>query len=572
MQRYNAPKVKESKGIQLFTTIWLVPFLAMIIALWLAFQYYTKIGPTIEISFKSNAGLIANQSQIKLRDVTVGMVTKISLSDDGKGVIVQAQMNKEVASYLNNKAKLWIVHPDVGSHGVSGLDTLLSGSYIELHGAKEEYTQHQFTGLEIPYIDTEAEGTYYLLSAPKSYNISEGSNVYYRMIKVGRVERVAIAPNGEKINFTIFVHKQYGKYINKKSKFYTQSSFSMDFSQGKLDMNLANISQLVHGGISIYTPLQTLKEENEHYKIAKGDVFPLYKNLAQAKSKQLMDGEENQIYTFVFKNRQHKLEIGSPVEFQGFQVGYVTDIENHFSDNNKRIESKIYALLYTSAFKSREDNNGSFAIERLVSKGLKATLNQALPLVGAEYIDLLFDTHKKAKLVNGGDYIRFPTQTKKRTSNHLLNQVEALITKLINLPLEKLLLSATAIIDDNRKPMKKVLTDIDKIIVKSDKPIAKILKSLEKIMKNVNKTVNELNNLTQNKDLQQLPQSVNHSLQELETTLAEFQTFAQGYNANSQFSAELSATLLELSLAAESIERVSRKLERKPNSLLLGDD
>ena len=125
MQRYNAPKVKESRGIQILTTIWLVPFLAMIIALWLAFQYYTKIGPTIEISFKSNAGLIANQSQIKLRDVTVGMVTKISLSDDGKGVVVQAQMNREVASYLNNKAKFWIVHPDVGSHGVSGLDSLL---------------------------------------------------------------------------------------------------------------------------------------------------------------------------------------------------------------------------------------------------------------------------------------------------------------------------------------------------------------------------------------------------------------------------------------------------------------
>ena len=571
MQKYNVPKVKESKGIQLFTTIWLVPFLAMIIALWLAFQYYTKIGPTIEISFKSNAGLIANQSQIKLRDVTVGMVTKISLSDDGKGVVVQAQMNKEVASYLNNKAKLWIVHPDVGSHGVSGLDTLLSGSYIELHGVKEEYTQHKFTGLEIPYIDTEAEGTYYLLSAPKSYNISEGSNIYYRMIKVGRVERVAVAPNGEKINFTIFVNKQYAKYVNKKSKFYTQSSFSVDFSQGKVDMNLASISQLVHGGISIYTPLQTLQEENKRYKIEKGEVFPLYKNLAQAKSKQLMNGEESQIYTFVFKNTQHKLEIGSPIEFQGFQVGYVTDIENHFSENNKTIESKIYALLYTSAFKNKNDNNGSFAIETLVTKGLKATLNQALPLVGAEYIDLVFDTHKKAKLVKIGEYIRFPTQTEKTASN-LLSEVELLVTKLRKLPLEKLLLSATAMIEENRRPIKKVLTDIDKVIVKSDKSIAKILKSLEKIMKNVNKTVKELNRLIQNEDLQQLPQSVNHTLQELETTLAEFQIFAQGYNANSQFSAELSATLLELSLAAESIERVSRKLERKPNSLLLGDD
>ena len=571
MKKYNVPKVKESKGIQILTTIWLVPFLAMIIALWLAFQYYTKIGPTIKISFKSNAGLIANQSQIKLRDVTVGMVTKISLSNDGKGVIVQAQMNKEVASYLNNKAKLWIVHPDVGSHGVSGLDTLLSGSYIELHGIKEEYTQHQFVGLESPYIDTDAEGTYYLLSAPKSYNISEGSNVYYRMIKVGRVERVGIAPNGEKINFTIFVEKQYTQYVNKKSKFYAQSSFSLDFSQGKLDMRIASMSHLVHGGISIYTPLHTLKSNNNQYKIAKEDVFPLYKNLNQLKSKRLMDGEESSIYTFVFKNIQHKLEIGSPIEFQGFQVGYVTDIENHFTEGNHSVNSTIYGLLYTSAFVEKRESNGNFALATLVRKGLKATLNKTLPFVGADYIDLIFDTKTNKTLVKIGEYTRFPTQTEKKSSN-LLGNVDLLITKLKNLPLEKLLLSATKMIDENRRPIKKVLTDIDKIIVKSDKPIEKIFTDLEKVINNINNIVNDLSNFTNNDDLQQLPQSINHSLQELEFTLSEFQNFAQGYNANSKFSAELSATLLELSLAAESIGRISRKLERKPNSLLLGDD
>jgi len=65
MRHYNAPKVKESRGIQLLTTIWLVPFLALVIALWLAYQYYIKIGPTITIRFKSNAGLIENQSPIK---------------------------------------------------------------------------------------------------------------------------------------------------------------------------------------------------------------------------------------------------------------------------------------------------------------------------------------------------------------------------------------------------------------------------------------------------------------------------------------------------------------------------
>jgi len=565
MQKYNAPRVKESKRIQLLTTIWLVPFLAMVIALWLAFKYYAEIGPTIKISFKSNAGLIANQSQIKLRDVTVGMVTKISLSNDGKGVVVQAQMNKEVSEYLNNKAKLWIVHPDIGSHGVSGLDTLLSGSYIELHGVKDESTQRHFIGLENPYLDTEAQGKYYLLSAPESYNITEGSNVYYRMIKVGRVERVGIAPNGEKINFTIFVEDKYSNYINKKSKFYTQSSFSVDFSQAKIDMHLASLSQLVHGGISIYTPIQSLKEKGKKYKVLKGELFPLYKSLSQLKSKQLMNGKKSQIYTFIFTKAKHKLEIGSPVEFQGFQVGYITDIESRFNDYNNTMESKIYALLYTSSFTNNIENNNSSNLEKLVENGLKAKLASAIPMVGAEYIDLIFDKKIKAKIVNQDNNLIFPTISKESSTNNIIDDTKKLLVKLEKLPLENLLKSATALIDDSRKPMKKILTNVDSILIKSKKPIKQILKDLEKTMKNINK-------LSKNEALQQIPQNTNRTLQELEQTLQELQTFTQGYDMNSQFSAELSATLRELSIAAESIGRVSRKLEKKPNSLLLGDD
>ena len=563
MQKYNAPKVKESKKIQLLTTIWLVPFLAMIIALWLAFQYYAKIGTTIKISFKSNAGLIANQSQIKLRDVTVGMVTKISLSNDGKGVIVQAQMNKEVSKYLNNKAKLWIVHPDVGSHGVSGLDTLLSGSYIELHGVKDESTQRYFVGLEDPYLDTEAQGKYYLLSAPQSYNISEGSNVYYRMIKVGRVERVGIAPNGEKINFTIFVEDKYSNYINKKSKFYAQSSFSIDFSRAKVDMQLSSLSQIVHGGISIYTPLQTLKDRE--YKVKKGEVFPLYKNLSQLKVKQLMSGEDSRVYSFVFSKTEHKLEIGSPVEFQGFQVGYITDIESQFNEKNSSIESKVYAIIYSSIFKNNINENSNLAIERLVRNGLKAEIDSTIPMIGAEYINLVFNNSIKAEIINKDKYPIFPTTQKIVSTSNIINSTKKLIEKLEKLPLESLLNSATALIEDSRKPVKKILTDVDKVVIHSQKSIDKILKNLEKTMKNINE-------LSKNEALQQLPENTNRTLLELERTLQELQTFAQGYDVNSQFSAELSATLHELSLAAESIGRVSRKLEKKPNSLLLGDD
>jgi len=551
-KKYNAPRIKESKGIQLLTSIWLVPFIAMVIALWLAYQYYSKIGPTIEINFKSNAGLVANQSQLKLRDVTIGMVTKISLSKDGKGVTVQVKVNKDVEKYLNEKAKFWIVHADVGSHGVSGLDTLLSGSYIELYGVKEQKTKYTFDGLSKAHIDKNAEGKYYLLSAPNSNNISEGSHVYYRMIKVGSVERVAISPDGKKVNFTIFVEGKYTSFINDQSQFYTNSSFSLDFSKGKVDMSLASVSQLVHGGISIYTPLQSIGQKNTKEKKEK-HVFPLYKNLSEMKAKHLMTGAQEKVYAFNFKE-EHKLEIGSPIEFNGFQVGYVTDIQNKFILSTKKVNSKIFAILYTKAFtNSAKESDGAKVIKKLVEHGLRASIEATLPVIGSDFINLTFDNTQSRTIDNNTTYPLFPT-IKKEESSNLLHEVEALVVKIEKLPLENVLISATKLLDDNNKP------------------IQNLLKDLRKTINNFNITVNNMNKFTEQESLQKLPEELTITMHDLSNTLQRVQELTQEYGADSTFAAELALTLKELTLTAESMGRISLKLEKKPNILILGDD
>ncbi len=553
MKKYNAPKVKESKGVQVLTTIWLVPFLAMIIALWLAFQYYTKLGPTIQISFESNAGLVANQSQIKLRDVTIGMVTKISLAKDGEGVVVEAQMNKEVSPYLNDKAKFWIVHPDVGSHGISGLDTLVSGSYIELYGVKEEETKKQFIGLEKPYIDREAKGEYYLLAAPSSYNINDGSNVYYRMLKVGRVEHVGIAPNGKQINFTIFIKDAYCKYVNQKSRFYASSSVAVDFSQGKLDISVASISQIIHGGISIYTPVQTIQMEHNS-SISQEKVFPLYKNLSEMKEKHLMRGIDNKIYKFNFKNSINKLDVGSPVEFNGFQVGYVTDIDSHFDETNQSIKSDVYAIIHTKAFSSESGKKeGSKMLEELVHNGLKAQLNSNIPMVGSKFIDLVFKADKNNTLVVDNNFTCFPT-IETREDSSIMDEVKNVLVKIEKLKLEKLLDSATTLLDQNQKP------------------VHDILKDLRKTINHFDRSIKDLNKITKQDSLKQLPEDIQTTLTQLTATLEEVQRLSKDYNADSIFASELSITLKELTATAESMGIISHKLERKPNALLLGDD
>ena len=557
-KKYNAPKIKKSKGIQFLTTIWLVPIIAMSIALWLAYQYYSKIGPTIELTFKENAGLVANQSQLKLRNVNIGMVTKISLSKDGDGVTVQVKVNKEVSNYLNEKAKFWIVHADVGSHGVSGLDTILSGAYIELYGVKERKTKLKFIGLDKPYIDKDAAGRYYILSAPNSNNIVEGSHVYYRMIEVGRVERVAISADGKKVNFTLFVKEKYVPYVNEESQFYTNSSFTLDFSRGKLDMNIASVSQLVHGGISIYTPLQSIGKE--HNQTKQRQVFPLYKSLSEMKAKHLRQGFDDRVYAFKFSETTKKLEIGSPVEFNGFQVGYVTDIKSHFSKASHSVESIVYALIHTKAFTNSQEKKGNQVIEELVKKGLKASLDSTIPMIGSNYINLVFDNKKIATIIKTKEYDYFPTM-KKVVSSNLLHDTQKLIQKLEKLPLENLLISADKLLKENNAPIKNLLKDLRKTV-----------NNVNKLIKNFDKTASNLDKFTKKQSFQNLPEELSQTIQELTVTLEKVQTLSNDYGADSKFASELSLTLRELAITAESMGRISLKLEKKPNALILGDD
>ncbi len=548
MKKYNAPKVKESRGIRILTSIWLVPFIALIIALWLAYQYYIQIGSKITIRFKSNAGLIENQSPIKMRDVTIGIVKKISLSKDGKGVIINARMNREVDDYLNSKAKFWIVHPDVGTQGISGLDTIVSGSYIQLHGEKDIKAKKikHYIGLEHPYIDDNAKGKYFVLSAPKSYNVSEKGIIYYRMMKIGRVERVAISPNGTHVNFTIFIEEDYIKYINNRSKFYAKSNFNIDFSNRNLDISTAPFSQIIHGGISLYTPINTLDKNNT---LKDDKIFHLYKNFADMRSKQLGEGEDK-FFKLTFKDKANKLQIGTPIEFKNFRVGYITDIKNSYSKKHRKIESYIYALIHTDIFNKKELN------------GLKAKISSInIPVIGADYIELFFDNRHKTPLKKDKEnYYIIPT-IKKRAKKDIMSDVRVLIAKLQKLPLKKLLNSTTNLVNENRKPINSLVKSLNRTV-----------NSLDKTIKRLDDTLSNINRFTSKDDFIELPTTINNSLAQLQSTLLELEELTNQYGGDSKFSEQISLTLEAISEASKSFNRTNEILNQKANALILGDE
>ena len=87
-------------------------------------------GPTITISFDSAEGLQAGQSQLKFKDIVLGTVQSLTLTPDHSHVLVKVATTRQAEPLLTEQTIFWVVKPRLFAGNVSGLDTLLSGSYI----------------------------------------------------------------------------------------------------------------------------------------------------------------------------------------------------------------------------------------------------------------------------------------------------------------------------------------------------------------------------------------------------------------------------------------------------------
>ena len=197
--------------------IWTIPLLAIAIGGWLAWDTLSKRGPTITISFVSAEGLQAGQSQLKFKDIVLGTVQSLTLTPDHSHVLVKVATTRQAEPLLTEQTIFWVVKPRLFAGNVSGLDTLLSGSYIGMLPPQTEgKRQLEFTGREDPPIlEANVPGTTFLLQASRIGSISLGSPVFYRDISVGEVLGWDIGDMAASVTIRAFVRAPFDKYVQR---------------------------------------------------------------------------------------------------------------------------------------------------------------------------------------------------------------------------------------------------------------------------------------------------------------------------------------------------------------------
>jgi len=80
------------RGRRRLSVVWLVPLVAAAIAAWLAVTTLREQGPTVSIVFKTAEGLEAGKTKVRYKDIDVGTVQDVRLSDDLKEVVAVAEL------------------------------------------------------------------------------------------------------------------------------------------------------------------------------------------------------------------------------------------------------------------------------------------------------------------------------------------------------------------------------------------------------------------------------------------------------------------------------------------------
>src|SRR6201998_4030764 len=184
-QRAAVPRATTRRSRRL-SVIWVIPLFAVAIGGWLAWDTWSKEGPTIRISFDSGEGLQAGQSQLKFKDIVFGTVKSLELAPDHTHVIVTVATTHQAKPLLTDKTIFWVVKPRLFAGGVSGLETLLSGSYVGMLPAAEAgKARREFVGREDPpVLSAHVPGRAFLLKSKRIGAVSVGSPIFYRDLNV----------------------------------------------------------------------------------------------------------------------------------------------------------------------------------------------------------------------------------------------------------------------------------------------------------------------------------------------------------------------------------------------------
>ena len=534
--------------------IWAIPIVTAVLGAWLAWHTVASRGPLIHITFESAEGLVAGQSHVKHKDVDMGLVQTIRLNKDLQHVDVTVRMNREAEPLLTDKTKFWVVKPRFFAGAISGLETLVSGSYIEmLPSPKPGQPARDFAGLETPpVLQTDVPGKTFLLHAPRIGSISLGSPVFFRDLEVGEVLGWDIGDMARSVTVHAFVRAPYDKYVHENSRFWNASGARISLGPNGVQLQLESLRAIVLGGIAFETP-----DEGKGSPVSKSQQeFPLYPDKQAADSANYAQRIPCVAY---LTGSVSGLAAQAAVTLHGIRVGEVESVKLTYDKTIDDVVVPVHFDLEPGRISNLTLASGTkldAQMRDLVRRGLRVKLESTNLITGQKQLSIaLYPQAPAAKLKKqDGSYV-IPVLSGGSIGD-LSSSAGALLSKLDSIPFDQigqnlngLLAGANGLVNDTglHKAVASLQTTLGELqtlvhgLNTASKPLMKDLpgmaKQLDAAVKNLNGLVTSLN---------------------------------QGYGSNSGLYNQAARLLAQLNDTAQSFRAFADLLQRHPEALVRG--
>jgi paraquat-inducible protein B len=522
-----------------FSMVWIVPIVAVLLGGWMVLHNYTTRGPVITIQFANAEGLAADKTHIKALSVDIGIVQSVEIKPDFDGVVVKAQVKKEVSHLLRADSQFWVVRPRFGAAGISGLSTLLSGAYIELSPGKAQQTSRNFIGLEnIPPTPAQTPGVRLTLISDEDASLNTGEPVLYRGFKVGRVEKTLFDTTSRQMRSDIFIDAPYNDLVTSNSRFWNASGVAVDMDADGVHITSESLETLLIGGVSFALPDDTFAGEVVH----NGAEFTLHKNQQSINNGHFRYSTD---YLLLFSSSVRGLAVGAPVTFRGLDIGHVVGISfdyipnNILEFNNDSVSVPVLIRLTPAALTGEDSppmlNQLKQRINNGIESGLRASLKTGNLLTGSLYVSLDFvDNAEPVGAKTIGAYALIPTVS--ASFDQIQSKVSHLLDKFNELALQQTVADAGL-----------ALREVSSAANRAETVLA------------------QLDKLLGSEDIQQLPGHLSDTLLELRRKLS---GVIADYSAGSPVYRQLDKNLDQLQQTLHSIEQLSIQVDGQPSSLI----
>lgn len=515
------------------STIWFVPIIALLIGAWMVYYQWSNQGPLITLHFESAEGMEAGKTKIKSRHVNIGEVKTITLNKNGHGVTVTARMAKDTDNMLVEDSQFWIVTPKISLSGVSGLDTLISGDYIELAPGFAKNKLTEFTALTAPPITPiGTPGLHITLNSDKEFAYSKGDPIIYKGLTVGQIEDVYFNLEERIVYYNAFIKAPYHELVTSNTRFWDASGLKVDLTAEGISVKTGNVETMLTNGITFDIPdgmpLGEKITERDYF-----DIFSDYQSASNARYKHSLD------YVVLVSDTIRGLNVGAPVEYRGVLIGQVSSVNLATADPDVLYSEAVQIPVLISLNPGRvglPDNEQGIKLMNeqnmiWVKNGLRATLKTGNLLTGSLFVELQhYDLPPISKMEHYEGYRVIPTV--KDEFAQITAKLSKFVDKINNLP----------------------LTDI---------------------ANNANDTISNATVLLQ--DLQQLSHSLDKILvsveeqelaKQLNTSLQDFSALSQDFSAGSANYDQLEQTMKTVSETLYELKPLLEQLKQRPNGLI----